>query len=475
MVSAKSDNAYISEFLFNLEGEMELFSWTVDGVPVWEYIRVPIHRRILEQTNEEAHSGSHVSGGYREFTKAGYLCARNLFVKNPLLDDSRIMSYGTGRRRKMEDGLWWNRFFDPLYDSTDLDYLHVETPYAHGHPTPAKTEKLRYADFIQYSGPIAYRLGLFEPTLSADDKRTISSIENEISTQFDVSVDVESLLKPRVAKDKARRPLFDLLLRRVDPDVVLLTVSYSKETFVKSCKEHNIPVVEFQHGGFGSKHPGYVFPGDRTKTTFPDYLFVFGDLWKENIDFAIPEENVFAVGFPHLERQVRRYESCETRDQIVFISQRTIGPELSRFATELADDDRISSDIIYKLHPKEYDIWAETYPWLQSADVEVVDEDTPPLYRILSQSHTLVGVYSTVIYEGFNFGLDTYLFDTPGIAQMEWIMDLENVTVVESPDEFVELYRGETFDIDTTQFFADNPIQRIREALAEITGTDLRR
>ena len=52
------------------------------------------------------------------------------------------------------------------------------------------------------------------------------------------------------------------------------------------------------------------------------------------------------------------------KDQFFFISQGTIGHELSRFVLDVHEDDRIDHGVVYKLHSGEYDRSEEKYPWL---------------------------------------------------------------------------------------------------------------
>jgi hypothetical protein len=204
------------------------------------------------------------------------------------------------------------------------------------------------------------------------------------------------------------------------------------------------------------------------KSTFPDYYFAWGDFWKENIPFPIPAEQVIVTGYPYLAKEVKKYSSEEYTEQIIVISQPKAGKELSKFALKLENNDHISADVVYKLHPKEYGDWKERYPWLLESGLAIIDDDEPPLYQLLAQSQTLVGAFSTVIYEGFNFGLDTFLLDIPGIQTMEWIFDHENVHVVESIDDFVKVYQTGRHSTDTTQFFADSPVEKLEQAITEI-------
>jgi hypothetical protein len=91
------------------------------------------------------------------------------------------------------------------------------------------------------------------------------------------------------------------------------------------------------------------------------------------------------VGYPYFEKRLNAYNDVERIRQLLFISQGSIGEELSRFALKIHDDDRIDYEIVYKLHPGEYDRWKDEYPWLAESNVQVIDGPEPPLYRLFAE------------------------------------------------------------------------------------------
>ena len=127
-------------------------------------------------------------------------------------------------------------------------------------------------------------------------------------------------------------------------------------------------------------------------------------------------------------------------------------------------------DVSYKFHPGEYGRWKKDYPWLVSANVRVVDNDSVPLYKLLAQSKMLIGVYSTVVYEGLGMGLRTILLNLPGIEYMEELVESKAVSVVKSVEEFMNIIRHPAPDTATNAkiFFKPNALENIAAALDEI-------
>ena len=170
---------------------------------------------------------------------------------------------------------------------------------------------------------------------------------------------------------------------------------------------------------------------------FPDYLFTFGDYWTEAVEYPIPDEQIISVGYPYLEEEMKKYSEIDSKDQIAFVSQEMIGEGLSQFAVELAEYNAFDYDIVYKLHPGEYDRWKEAYPWLLDADLEVVDGSGRELYRLFAESTAQIGVGSTALYKGLASDLETYIYDLPGSSVLQPLIDDGSASLVTSVGELV--------------------------------------
>jgi hypothetical protein len=245
----------------------------------------------------------------------------------------------------------------------------------------------------------------------------------------------------------------------------MLVISYHRETFVEVCKEMDIPVVELQHGVIHSGNLEYSYPGNRPKQTFPDYLFVFGDYWKDAVEFPLPKDRIYSVGYPYFESQSERYANRESTERVVFLSQPTIGDSLYDFAVEFAEQSDLP--VVYKLHPHEYDNWKERYPRLEQSSIRVVC-DEPPLYELLAESTVQVGVRTTVLYEGLNFDLDTYIFDDVQI-HVSRLADTSYATRISTVEELSRRIATRASNpVDVDKFFKSNAIQNMQDALEDI-------
>jgi len=468
-MSELSDRSYHDlhrEFLA-VESELDLFTLRVDDVPVWERVRRPLW--VTVQNTVQDTETNPIDAGTRPPLRSRLReIGAALGPKNPFLRRSRdVLVWGHNRRQLQHDGRYWDLYCDPIYDDLDLEYLHLEIPHQGHHYKPPKTVRLAYMDIVRFGGVIQRRLGRGDHGLDPHVERRLRRAEARFQEVFGLSLDVRGRVRRRLATRRTTKPLFGALLDRHDPSLVIVVVSYGKETFIEACRERSIPVVELQHGVITRYHYGYSYPGERQKEAVPDRLLTFGEYWNETVPY--PEGmTAEAVGYSFLERQYERYERETSGDSVVFISQHNhVGRPLSRLAVDLGDYTTSQTEVIYKLHPEEYESWRSRYPWLEGSDVEVVGIDGPSLYELFGRASAVTGVYSTALFEGLKFDLPVYLLREPGISYLSDLIDAGAATVVDSAAELAgELEADRTVTIETNDFFKPDPLSNIESALA---------
>lgn len=449
---------------------MDLFDIEIEGVPVWETARFGVYRRIRKENFSLGEAHNRGENSAIDYTKIMWHWSRNAFYRNPYYaGNHKILVWGHPRRKKHEDGNWWDIYCDPIYDALDLDVVHIEHPYQDGHLTPAKTEEIKYLDLIEYTGQLLRKFDIIDVELSEKEKTQFKRIEQEILDRFEVNLDLIDWVEFILTQRRSIRKLYKRLLRRINPKLAVLVSSYGKETFVETCQDLGITVAELQHGVIHPQHFGYAYPGSRTKERFPDYLLTFGEYWKDAVEYPISEDRVIPVGYPYLENEIDRYLGTESQDQIVFLSQGPVGEEFSQVAVQLAEYDGFDYDIVYKLHPGEYNRWREEYPWLIDTNLEVVDGSGRALYQLFAESNAQIGVGSTAVYEGLAFDLETYIYDLPGSSVLQPLIKDGSASKVTSVDELASsIGDGQDVSFDKDYYFSPRPIDRIDDVVEKL-------
>lgn len=463
----------IVENIFQMEEELGLFSKKIGRIYFWELIRFSVVNQIAQQKGVYGQAHTKNESNTENIRKYIFNAIKNIFHKNPFFaPKSDILFFGTARRKLMEDNLWWEIYCDPVIDYLEGSYkcLLLESPYLNIHYSPSKTKNIKYLDLPLFVGWLLRTFKLFRFLPSKNEKIMLKHFQTHINKRFGVLIDLEKLVSNRVREQKSMLPPYLILLKKIRPKAVVVLVSYGKETIIKACKKLAIPVVEFQHGTISRYHSGYSFPGSSSfKKMFPDYFLTFGEYWKHSPHFPISKDKLIDAGYPFFEMEIAKYRDIPKKDQIIFISQGTIGEKMSKFAVKLKASKGLNLDIVYKLHPGEYARWKKDYPWLVDSGIRVIDDESEPLYKLLTQSKAVIGVYSTVIYESLGLGLRTFLLDLPGIENMVELIASQSVVKVSSADELKQqLAQPNQGSVRTDLFFKPNSLKNITMALGEI-------
>ncbi|MFX1561098.1 MAG: hypothetical protein ACFFBL_10970 [Promethearchaeota archaeon] len=462
----------IFQKIIDMEDELRLFDRTIDGVRFWDYIRQPLFVTIND-----------LIAGRKDALGKGPSVKQRLkfliislvrFWKNPIFAKSKdVLFISSPRRVLRKDGFWWDIITDYIMEDLDLSYVSIEHNIYLEHRNPPKTRNLWYFDFQNSLIYIAEKLGLFQVSLSDDEKLLLREIRIWIAKSFGLDVDIEKLTLRHLGYRRIRIPYFSLVLRRIRPKAIVLVTSYGKEDLIEPAKSLGIPVIELQHGVIHQYHSGYSFPGKKNlKTTFPNWLFTFGDYWSKSVDYTIDSKYVVSTGFPYIDEEQKSFSDLTKKKQILVLSQWTIGKDLSKFAAELSKVRDLGYSIIYKLHPLEYTGWQEKYPWLIDTNVEVIDDSRISLYRLFAESEIQIGVYSTSIFEGLAFGLRTYIADMHGVEYTERLIEEGVAVKVRTVEELVNHLKSKkrSVEFDSERFFRKGAKDRIIDLISKIVS-----
>jgi len=458
-----------------------LFNKKIANVFFWERIRFTVFIRILQKMIDDSEIEKKVQkeknfkiGNY--FLKfRNYLSAIFGTRRNPFLVKERdIIFFSNSRRKKQDDGYWWDIYTDHLENKLDYSTILFEKDIFLKYRKPVKTENMVYLTYLDFLVDLKKYFKRSRVKLSDEEANYLRKLTAELRTQLGNSIDLENLVYHNLTIRKRITPYYQKLIKKIKPKAVIVVCSYGKEDFIEVCKQSKVPVIELQHGVITKYHIGYSYEKDSAKKiNSPDFLFTFGEYWKESVTYPIPKEKIVNVGYPELEIRKQQYQDVKKKKQILFISQTTIGAKLSKFAVEISQIKNLDYKIVYKLHPFEFLSWKEDYPWLVQSNIEVVDHQGLNLYQLFAESEIQVGVYSTAIFEGLNFQLKTFLVDITGIDYMDDLIKRGIATKIRKPEELISKLSDEkALQFNTETFFKRNSLNNIKEELNKIIETE---
>jgi len=421
-------------------------TYGTDARYIWEVSRFGLQVRLNRKLSlhEQAHTST-TPLHKMSMVALIYFIGRFLYsiiVKNWLLAPKgrEWLIFQHSRCRKYS-GVYEDIYTDDLIDEIGIDKcVIIEKPYLRRHYKPRR-HQVYYFEFLSLCFIFAR---FIMPFYFKYDVITINNMVHDIKIYIENKLEQKETDFEKKFRAKSFYSYYIgylFMLKRLKPQKIMLVVSYGYEPLVCAASALHIPTVELQHGVITPEHLGYSVPVNMTKKLFPDYLLLFGKYWKENMDnFPLPAERLIILGYPYFDRILKNNENIiREENQIVIISQGTIGKELSKFAVKLASIKKGIYKIIYKLHPGEWGraqkLYSELYEAKEAGLLEVVDTDTPSLYTLFFQSHWQIGVYSTALFEGIALGCQTILVDLPGVEYMAPLLKKECAQLIKTPEE----------------------------------------
>ena len=436
-----------------IEAEYNLYQLTIEDVPYWmysryvfwtDYICSNVYGTAPIDNKAKLSIRSILSAVAQLLVSEKKLCSNSIVNK-----DICILSHS---RRIKEDSYYRCVYTEPFADKYASSVI-LERPYERNHLRPVRHDSnLIYLDGIILESLIYYCLHCTLKThrykrVLDEVKRQLSEAMDDISAAYKCKIPLNKLYKMVVKKIficKVQQKRLEKIISKINPKVIIEVVSYGSSCMMvnRIAFQKEIPTVELQHGAINPHHVGYMYNSQMKLPELPSKILVFSEFWRDYIRMPIGEENIIPVGFPYFEQNLKQYpkkQSTDKMQKILFISQTTIGVQLSQFASEVYYlIDRARFQVIYKLHPGEYKMWREKYPWLASCGIDVVDNNTKSLYELFSECDIQVGVYSTALYEGLGYNLHTFIYNTAFADAVSCLISSGYATLVDDSRQFLE-------------------------------------
>ena len=409
----------ICEVFWLLERKYNLLEFEIDGVKPWQFRRIQLYYMISEKTKvlEQAHAK--LTKKDKIFSLFGLV--KNSIFYNPFFHKKTDILIFPHARSKKVNNIYIDIYTDYLekeFIDKDLNFCTMEGPFLGEHIRESNKNK-KYLDLIVLITNLGKQF--IKVKITDKDKLLISNLNKDIKEYFNIDFDIKIFFIEAIQRYKINYYLYTKLFQKLSPKELYVVISYAHGDLIKAAKDLNIITKEIQHGTFSQYHLGYSFPEQKIELDyFPDQLLVWNEYWKDMIKLPISNKNILVYPFQYLESQKNNYQKYKRNDnQMVVLSQGAIGEKMANVILENITLFK-NYQIKYKLHPGEYDRW-KSYPSLVKLsnleNVEIIKDIN--LYELFSKSSIQIGVFSTAIYEGVEFGCKTILIDLPGIEYMD--------------------------------------------------------
>lgn len=423
--------AKICDAFIALEEQENLWQLQIAGVPIWHGLRYRVYGHVLRALGMHGRRQMNWRDrGAKEVLKAAWEGRQKLPARTMWKDlhaaDALVLPHP--RYERFDQG-WACPFSWPLLRDTSYSVVHLEEPLRGVHYAETASDDVVYPELVAaWNGArILRRFWNLRPRRDEllELRRILGTFEANLGSKIDEKVMWIDAVR-FVIKHRAFTPMLEKLLDKVRPRVILEVVHYADLPLLLNqlARQRGIPVVELQHGVIGPVHLAYRAAPGRQAPGFPDYFASFGDWWtRRTPGFVVAQGRCRDIGWSSLEQRIKKSIRPKTHGahRLLFLSQASIGRELTRWAVQVASDCPANWCIRLKLHPGEQDGWRARYPWLADAESRCLLEVAPPEAKLdeeLVAAAMQVGVYSTALYEGIAFGCPTLVAGLPGAEQL---------------------------------------------------------
>lgn len=460
-----------------IEKKYDLCQKTIEGEYIWVYSRFPVWRDEIRKAQYGLDGGNanHKDKTLKQNVEQVLsLLKYSLFYAGCKKHDVDILILGHERRILKEEEYICK--YTDFISKTIKNHVVLERPYEGKHYSPTKGCHMLYNDrCIVLSNLYAKVMKIFKmPYYEKVYKQVYTLLSeplNDMAMAYQAKVNVEHIVD-KITTDllvcQKKRKYYTKLLKQLAPKVIVETVSYSKDHMIinEIAKDMGVCTIELQHGAISSWHCAYRYSVQHPVKALPDKMLIFGEYWRDFIQWPIAKDDVIATGFPFFEESIKEYQKNKVNKKIklLFLSQRTIGKQLGAFARECARYlDESKYQIVYKLHPSEYVDWKERYDFGDMLSrIEVIDNGNRDLYEYFAESDVQIGVYSTSIYEGLGFDLPTCIYRMEGSFTMDKLCDVGLAEAITTPKELEEyILKMQNRNMDSTYFWSKRAKDKI--------------
>lgn len=400
-----------AERLLKIEAESGIFELEVQGIRLWQYVRIYCLVEILYEVTGEGQPNPTLKKLQRESAMS---LRERIERQQFLLRKKDMVVFNHSRRVK--EGKYYRCFVtETMLENLDYSYYVFEYAYLGQHFRPVPTKNLKYIHMNGIRKTFKVR--------NRDRGKQLINFYKKVIQIFEKDNQI-------VLSEKLKRNMFyhicasynevywstiwaKIVFTIVRPKICIVVFPYSpdKEAIVVEAKKRHIVTIEMQHG-IAPGHFAYNYLYQGPVDIFPDYIFAYSRHDRDMHRYPIERERIIPVGYPDLEKRAKKCQRAKTGKQktILFIS--STEEVVAEYAMKLRQDQRLKDmRIIYKCHPQEYNMSTAKvrYKNLTDIGVEVIAENKHDIYFYLGHADYVVGNVSTVLYEATEFNVQIFI------------------------------------------------------------------
>lgn len=428
---------YITDLIFELEEKYDLLKWKIEGVFVWQTARARIYRELNNAINNKK---------YNSYTVKKYSILPKLkrfpmtsTVLNPYLDFKKTESliFESERKEVVDDETIdiHTEYLCNYFDDTNKSY----TLYSVGLPTRKNKTSVsnnKSLDFVSLISKLS--LIFLRIKINTKEKSKICDLEHKINNKLNINFDLYSILSDEIKRYKSQYISFNLLFKLKKPKNIFIIGSSYKAPLIRAAKDLKVVVNEMQHGLLIKESVIANFPFSKEDEVeyFPNRFYIWDGLDMCNVSLPLSKGNIFYFPNIHLEKMINKYDKkIRNQNLITIVSQPSIGYQIFDYIIESSNKMQ-DWKFIFKFHPLENlsDYNITNFENMKYDNIKFVFNETS-IYKLLSESSIVIGVFSTALFEALYFGCKIILLDIPGVELAKQLENKKNVIKIKLTDD----------------------------------------
>lgn len=470
-MTARPVVAHLIHEFHEFELREDCFQRQTRGFRFWDYIRVPVFRRIAAARS--------VLPLQSEVTREGRLrsVARESLrfpsvVRQPFwstMANTDLMFFPGGKALQTIDGRRVDFRVYPFVKAVVQSGPRVVVVSAL--PLNDRTDDAYPCSVVRWRHVVlGAHLKAKTFRLSHDEERTLQQLSGAIDRAFGVRPGMEAIFREWFARQYVTVPWLQRLYERLSPRLVGMLNDGRRKAVIQVARQCGIPTFEYQHGATSPIDIISSYPPEVTVEvldTMPQTILTHGEYW--NGKFAYPARRI-AVGFPHLESCLESQRPQSQRDNVVVCAS-TGDPALARFVADAAGAVP-AVEFLFKLRPNEQESGVPNYRELlgHAQNVRILAGDRPTLYDLMSTVRWLLSINSTALWEAAAFGCSPLVLTTGQFEDAADLIEGGHAFAVDRPDQVADIVRARrlTKPIASTELYARGSVTRIGRTIAEL-------
>lgn len=431
-----------SEAFSKFESLTGIYGLTIQDVPVWEIIRFSTFQRLCVKAGIIDIGHPKVNFNLRTYLNYSYNLIKSSLSRKKMINyDSDALVLGHPRLMMNSDGQYEDPYSEAYLKGTNVSYTYLERSFRGHFFSPRFPGRHIYIDDLRL------RSSRSKQRITADDKQKLSELEKELRQTTGYIIPLTNQVSLALGRRALLLPFYERLLNDLRPKVGIIVVGYLQPAFIEACRNHNIPVIEIQHGVISKFHYGYHHNVSAPSRYYPDQLWLWGNYWRDAAVFP-KKTQLRSIGFPLFETN-KKVTNTKIDNACLFVSQGSVGSRIAECVRDLRAA-KPNLKIYYRLHPSEFDSWEKKYSDFPENNIKIIFNDDGTIYDWFSKIKYVIGGYSTALFEAVGMGCKVGVIKQSGIEYMDTLIKQNGATIIESNwESYFEEDQSTTFNIDS--------------------------